>query len=102
MSTICYPENRNSFVIEDWKTVGVSSQGITAPMRCAPKQLVTFTWSLGSSSPTTSAQQYRAAIDSLYEHRMTKKESAYFRRQMASKFVPLTLEETRLLPPRAK
>ena len=108
MSTICYPENNNSFAVEDWNTVGVSSQGIftsTVPIQRAPKKLVNFAWSLVFSvwkgEQATPAQEYRAAIDSLFEHPMTKKEAAYFRREKASKFVPLKPVQTRLLPPRA-
>lgn len=108
MSTICYPENNNSFTVEDWNTVGVSSQGIftsAVPIQCAPKRLASFAWSLMSSGKveqTTPVQEYRAAIDSLYEHSMTKKEAAYFRREMTSKFVPLTSTQMRLLPPRGR
>jgi len=109
MSTICYPENNNSFAVEDWNTVGVSSQGIftsAVPMQCAPKRLVSFAWSLASSvekaEQPTPTQEFRAAIDSLFEHSMTKKEAAYFRREIASTFTPLRPEQTRLLPPRAK
>ena len=108
MSTICYPYNNNSFAVEDWKTVGVSAHGIftsTVPIKRAPKKLVTFVWSaLFSSrkrrSRTTPSQKYRVAIDSLFEHSMTRREVAYFSREVASQFVPLTSEQTRLLPPR--
>ena len=93
MSTICYPENNNSFAVEDWNTVGVSNQGIftsAVPIQCAPKRLVSFTWSLASSvgkaEEATPTQEYRAAIDSLFEHSMTRKEAAHFRRETASTF----------------
>lgn len=109
MSTTCYPENNNSFTVEDWSTVGVSSQGIftlAVPIQRAPKKLVNFAWSLvpsvGKVEEATPTQKYRAAIDSLFEHSMTKKEAAYFRRETASRFVPLRPEQARLLPPRAK
>jgi len=107
MSTICYPENNNSFAVEDWNTVGVSSQGIftsTVPIQRAPKKLVNFAFvfSVGKGEQATPAQEYRAAIDSLFEHPMTKKEAACFCREKAAKFVPLKPEQTRLLPPRKK
>ncbi len=109
MSTISYPYNNNSFAVEDWKTVGVSAHGIftsTVPIERAPKKMVTFVWSVlfsaGSGEPTTPSQKYRMAIDSLFEHSMTRREVAYFNREVASQFVPLTSEQTRLLPPRAK
>ena len=41
MSTICYPENNNSYAVEDWNTVGVSCQGVftsTVPVRRAPEK----------------------------------------------------------------
>ncbi len=53
----------------------------------------------GQPVPT---QEYRAAIESLFEHSMTEEEAACFRRETASKFVPLTSAQTRLLPPRVK
>ncbi len=109
MSLICCPENNNSFAVEDWNTVGVSSQGVftsTVPIQRAPKKLVTFAWSQAFSvqkeDRATPVQEYRAAIESLFERSMTEKEAAYFRREMASKFVPLTSAQARLLPPRVK
>lgn len=51
----------------------------------------------------TPTQQCLAAINSLLEpHTMTRQEAAYFRREMASAFVPLTPEQTRILPKRKK
>ena len=109
MSTICYPENTNSFAVEDWNASGICSTDVftsAVPMQCAPKRLVSFAWSLASSvekaEQPTPVQEYRAAIDSLFEHPMTKKEAAYFRRQTASTFVPLKPGQTRILPPRTK
>jgi hypothetical protein len=109
MNTICYPRNNNSFAVDDWKTVGVSRQGAftsAVPIQRAPKQLVTFAWSLvpfaGNSEQVTPEQAFRAASDSLFEHSMTRKEAAYFRRAMKAKFTPLTSKQTRLLPPRTK
>ena len=107
-SMFSWTGNDNSFTVEDWNTVGVSCQGIftsTGSIQCAPKRLVNFAWSLvpfvWKGEQATPTQKYRAAIDSLFEHSMTKTEAAYFRREMASKVVPLTSEQTRLLPPRA-
>ena len=109
MSTICYPENNNSFAVEDWNAAGICSTDVftsAVPIQRAPKKLVSFAWSLVSfvekAEQTTPTQEYRAAIDSLFEHSMTRKEAAYFRRETASRFVPLRPEQTRLLPPRAK
>jgi hypothetical protein len=109
MSTICYSENNNSFTVEDWNTVGACGQGFftsTVPAQCAPKKLVTFSWIRTSSvervEQPTPAQEYREAIDSLFEHSMTKREVAFFHREKASKFVPLKPEQTRLLPPRVQ
>ncbi len=109
MSTISYPDNNNSFAVEDWKTIGVSNHGVftsTVPINCAPKKMVNFVWSIlfsgGSGEQTTPSEKYRVAIDSLFEHSMTPKEVAYFNREMASQLVPLTSEQTRLLPPREK
>ena len=48
------------------------------------------------------AQEYRAAIESLFEHSMTDEEETCFRREMAAKFAPLPPAQTRLLPPRVK
>jgi hypothetical protein len=48
------------------------------------------------------AQEYREAIDALFEHPMTKEEADCFRREKAAEFVPLKPEQTRLLPPRKK
>ncbi len=50
----------------------------------------------------SSIQEYRAAIETLFEHSMTEEEAACFRPEMASKFVPLSAAQTRLLPPRVK
>jgi len=50
----------------------------------------------------TPTQKCLEAIDSLFEHPMTKKEADCFRREKASEFVPLKPEQTRLLPPRKK
>jgi len=108
MTTICYPENKNSFAVDDWNSSVISGASVftSAPIHRAPKKLVSFEWSRRPSvcqeNEATPAQKYRAAIDSLFEHAMTEKEAAYFRREIASKFVPLTPEQTRLLPPRAK
>jgi len=109
MSTICYPENNNSFAVEDWNAAGICGTDVftsAVPIQRAPKRLVSFAWSLVSSvekaEQATPTQEYRAAIDSLFEHSMTTREAAYFRREKASKFVPLTSEQTRLLPPRTK
>jgi hypothetical protein len=108
MNTICYPENNNSFTVEDWSTVGVSCHGLftsTVPIQRAPKKLISFAWSRMPSigkQEATPDQEFRAAVDSLYQHSMTKKEAAYFRREKASKFVPLKPEQSRLLPSREK
>ena len=109
MGTTCYAENKNSFALDDWNAAGISSNSVftpVGPMQGAPKKLVSFGWSFEFSGrkedQTTPAQEYRAAIDSLYGHAMTKKEAAWFRREIASKFVPLKPSQTRLLPPRAK
>jgi hypothetical protein len=109
MSTICYLENNNSFAVEDWNALGVSGEGCftsAVPIQRAPKKLVSFAWSYPPSvwkdEDTSPTEEYRAAIEFLFEHTMTKKEAAYFRREMASPFVPLKPEQTRLLPPRAK
>ncbi len=109
MATLYCQENRNSFTVEDWRAAAVGAQGVfTLPTvaELAPKILVGFEWSslpkvyqAGKPTPT---QEYRAAIDSLFEHSMTKKEAAYFRRESTSTFVPLRPEQTRLLPPRAR
>ncbi len=58
----------------------------------------------GQAEPTQElpSQEYRAAIEYLFEHSMSEEEAACFRREMASKFVPLTSTQTRLLPPRVK
>jgi hypothetical protein len=109
VSTACYPENNNSFAVEDWNAAEIRSTDVytsSVPMQRVPKKLVTFVWSLARSIEAVEksgpAQEYRAAIDSLFEHPMTKREAAYFRRQAASRFVPLKPEQTRLLPPRAQ
>jgi hypothetical protein len=109
MSTIYYQELDNSFAVEDWNAAGVSGQGFftsAVPTQRAPKKLARFAWSLMSSASkgeqANPSQEYRAAIDALFEHTMTKKEAAYFRRERASAFVPLTPEQTRLLPPRER
>jgi hypothetical protein len=109
MSTICYPENNNSYVMDDWNAAGIRGTDIftsAVPIQRAPKKLVSFTWSftssVGKAEQATPAQKYRAAIDSLFEHPMTKKEAVCFRREKASKFVPLKPEQTRILPPRTK
>jgi hypothetical protein len=60
---------------------------------------------VGSQAAPTqelATEEYRAAIESLYEHSMTEEESVCFRLESASKLVPLTSEQTRLLPPRTK
>lgn len=57
---------------------------------------------IAKSEQAASAQECLSAIDSLFEHTMTKQEEACFRREKASKFVPLKPEQTRLLPPRKK
>jgi hypothetical protein len=109
MSTICQPENNNSFAVEDWNAAGICSTDVftsAVSIQRAPKRLVTFAWSLVSSIAKAErpapAQEYREAIDSLFEHPMTRKEAAYFRREKASTFVPLGSAQTRLLPPREK
>lgn len=53
----------------------------------------------GQPTPT---QECRDAIDSLFEHPMTKEEAECFRREKAARLVPLKPEQTRLLPPRTK
>ncbi len=56
----------------------------------------------GVQEQATPAQEYRAAVESLFERAMTEEEAACFRREMASDFVPLTSTQTRILPPRVK
>ena len=108
MTTVCHQENKNSFAMEDWKAAAVPGQGpftSATAAEIAPKVLVSFEW---SSAPrlekheATPVQECLIAIKSLFEHSMTKKEAACFRREMASKFAPLRPEQTRLLPPRTK
>jgi hypothetical protein len=108
MTILQRQENKNSFAVDDWNTAQISSQDVftsAAPPHRAPKKLVTFEWSLllpPCSDEPTPAQEHQAAVDSLYGHAMTKEEAAGFRRAMKSKFVPLTPEQTRILPPRRK
>jgi hypothetical protein len=47
----------------------------------------------------TRTEKYLSVTESLFEsHTMSKQEAAYFRREMASAWVPLTREQTRVLP----
>jgi hypothetical protein len=108
MTAVFHQENRNSFAIEDYDTVvsGESHFTSAAPTDRAPKRLASFIWSwepsLRKEAQPTPAQQYLAAIASLFEHPMTKREVAYFHREKTSTFVPLTPEQTQILLPRKK
>jgi hypothetical protein len=48
------------------------------------------------------AQQYIAEIDKLWDHVMSDEEVTYFRNARTAEFVPLTADQTHILPTRKK